>query len=498
MPKSNHVVHGIRIEQLKSIRGLTEIRLDEGPLVAITGANGEGKSTILHALACSYKPAPEAERINYKFPNFFLPTSDSRWQGSSFEISYSYRDGPVEHGPLRQAYGKAGDRWTPRYENRPERHVEFVGVRTCVPKIEDERSTTYLEFNTTVAANDAINAMRAAASRVLNRNYAELSTKEHWTGRKYRGVSVGGLAYSSLSMGAGEQRVFEILERMYLAPKYSLILIDEIDLLMHEDALRRLVDEVYSRAVQRSIQVVFTTHRESILSRGDKVLVHHIFNSGGKTLSLPGAHPDVWHRLTGTATRVLEVFVEDDLSSAIVAREAELLEMRRHVSITPVGAASNIVTLACGFALRNTLTDGQRFFMDGDVHRSQEAKADLIAKALTGDAPADEDRRARALASIDQFALEPGDWPERAIHRMLIGLEGDLVQGDEELLHFARGIHIPAERHGFVDQLIDALGHSRSVGIEKIVRSASKSPEWGAFVAPLREWLEGRKAANNL
>lgn len=498
MPKSNHVVHGIRIEQLKSIKGLTEIRLDEGPLVAITGANGEGKSTILHALACAYKPTPEAERINYKFPNFFLPTSDSRWQGSSFEISYSYRDGAVAHGPLRQVYGKAGDRWTPRYENRPERHVEFVGVRTCVPKIEEERSTTYLEFNTTVAANDAMNSMRAAAARILNKNYAELSTKEHWTGRKYRGVAVGGLVYSSLSMGAGEQRVFEILERLYLAPKYSLILIDEIDLLMHEDALRRLVDEVYARAVHRSMQIVFTTHRESILSKGEKVLVHHIFNSGGKTLSLPGAHPDVWHRLTGTATRVLEVFVEDDLSSAIVAREAELLEMRRHVSITPVGAASNIVTLACGFSLRNALTEKQRFFMDGDVHRSDDAKIDLIAKALTGNAPADADRRARALASVDQFSLGDGDWPERAIHRMLVGLEGGQVPEDDELLHFARGIHVPAERHGFVDQLIDALGHTRSVGIEKIVRVASKSEEWALFVAPLREWLQARKAAMNL
>lgn len=497
MPKSNHVVHGIRIEQLKSISGLPEIKLDESPLVALTGANGEGKSTVLHALACSFKPAPAAGRQNYKFPNFFLPTSDSRWQGSSFEILYSFRDGVTEHGPLIQAYGKAEDRWTPRYENRPERHVEFVGIRTCVPRIEDERSTTYLEFNTTVSVTDEMNSMREAASRVLNKNYAELSTKEHWTGRKYRGVSVGGFAYSSLSMGAGEQRVFEILERMYTAPKYSLILIDEIDLLMHEDALRRLVNEVHSRATARRMQVIFTTHRESILSRGDKVCVHHIFNSGGKTLSLPGAHPDVLHRLTGTATRSLEVFVEDDLSSAIVAREAELLEIRRHVAITPVGAASNIVTLACGFALRNTLADQQRFFMDGDVFRTAQEKMALIGRALTGDAPADATRREEVLASIEQFSLEDGDWPERAIHRMLVGLPDEVAE-DEELRKFAMGIQVPAERHGFLNQLIDALGHSRSVGIDKIVRAASKAQEWPNFVAPLRAWLENRKAALHL
>lgn len=42
-------------------------------------------------------------------------------------------------------------------------------------------------------------------------------------------------------MGAGEQRVFKILSALYSVPKYSLVLIDEVDLLLHTNALRRLI-----------------------------------------------------------------------------------------------------------------------------------------------------------------------------------------------------------------------------------------------------------------
>ena len=42
-------------------------------------------------------------------------------------------------------------------------------------------------------------------------------------------------------MGAGEQRVIKILQTAYSAYQYSLILIDEIDLLLHVDAFRKLI-----------------------------------------------------------------------------------------------------------------------------------------------------------------------------------------------------------------------------------------------------------------
>ncbi|MEX4790079.1 hypothetical protein P0161_27995 [Klebsiella pneumoniae] len=51
------------------------------------------------------------------------------------------------------------------------------------------------------------------------------------------GVESGGLAYSSLSMSAGEQKIFLILETILKADKNAL-LIDELDLLLHDEALK--------------------------------------------------------------------------------------------------------------------------------------------------------------------------------------------------------------------------------------------------------------------
>lgn len=494
MPITGQILHSAEFKRLKNLKALAPLCFDASPLTAITGANGAGKSTILHALTCSFEPLPEFERPSYKFPEFFLPTSDSRWQGSEFDLCLSYRDGANAHEHVIQQYGKAEDRWTPRYAYRPKRHLHYIGVRSCVPKIEEERATSFLELQTVVNADDISRQVRESASRILNRSYVQSSKKAHWTGKTYRGVLFDGLAYSSLSMGAGEQRVFEILERTYSSPRNTLFLIDEIDLLLHEDAFQKLIDELHNRASEKGHQIVFTTHRESILTRGNKVCVHHIFNSPSKTLSLPGTHPDVWHRLTGNAIRPLEVFVEDDLGVAIVAREAEFLQIRRHVSASAVGAATNIFTLACGFALQGKLTDQHIFLTDGDVIRTEVERTAQIAKVLTGNVqPAIGMREAVRLAS-SEFTLPDGYWPEKLIHELLLGLNDAQIGNDRELVDAARDIAVPAEKHGFVDEIVRRLGHPRDVGLLKIVEVASRSDRWPAMVRNLRDWLARKKA----
>lgn len=494
MPITGQILHSAEFKQLKNLKRLDPLCFDASPLTAITGANGAGKSTILHALTCSFEPLPDIERPSHKFPEFFLPTSDSRWQGSEFDLCISYRDGANTHERVVQQYGKAEDRWTPRYAYRPKRHLHYIGVRSCVPKIEEERATSFLELQTVVNADDISRQVRESASRVLNRNYAQSFRKEHWTGKTYRGVSFDSLAYSSLSMGAGEQRVFEILERVYSSPKNTLFLIDEIDLLLHEDALQKLIDVLHDRASDKGHQVVFTTHRESILSRGDKVCVHHIFNSPSKTLSLPGTHPDVWHRLTGNAIRSLEVFVEDDLGVAIVAREADILQIRRHVSASAVGAATNVFTLACGFALQSKLTDQHIFLTDGDVIRTEAERSAQIAKVLTGNVQPAIGMREAVLSASSQFALPDGYWPEKLIHELLLGLSDAQIGHDRELIDVARDIGVPAEKHGFVDEVVRRLGHPREVGLLKVVEVASRSDRWSAMVHNLRDWLVRKKA----
>jgi ABC-type branched-subunit amino acid transport system ATPase component len=87
--KSQQILKKVEFKQLKGLKDVA-IDLSEKPLIAIMGANGTGKSTILHALSCVYKPV--LNRIDYRFPIFFTPTTHSIWNGSNFKIIQSYRE----------------------------------------------------------------------------------------------------------------------------------------------------------------------------------------------------------------------------------------------------------------------------------------------------------------------------------------------------------------------------------------------------------------------
>jgi ABC-type cobalamin/Fe3+-siderophores transport system ATPase subunit len=55
MNRSQQRLKSIKIHYLKSINDLT-ISFEDKNVTAILGPNGNGKSTILHSIACVYKP----------------------------------------------------------------------------------------------------------------------------------------------------------------------------------------------------------------------------------------------------------------------------------------------------------------------------------------------------------------------------------------------------------------------------------------------------------
>src|SRR5699024_5291771 len=113
-----------------------EISFEGSQVTAILGPNGNGKSTILHALACAYSPSQKGE--NYKFSKFFLPNTDALWNESELSIIHSYRDDKKEYKKVNRGYKKTSVRWTPRYASRPEREIYYIGIDKCVPMIESE------------------------------------------------------------------------------------------------------------------------------------------------------------------------------------------------------------------------------------------------------------------------------------------------------------------------------------------------------------------------
>jgi AAA15 family ATPase/GTPase len=113
-------------------------------------------------------------------------------------------------------------------------------------------------------------------------------------------------------MSAGEQKVFRLLEKVFKSPKHSLILIDELDLLLHDSAMKNLITVMSERAENQKLQIIFTTHRESVVELSGLINVRHIFGTKEKTLCFNETKPDAIRRLTGIQRKDIEVFVEDD------------------------------------------------------------------------------------------------------------------------------------------------------------------------------------------
>lgn len=490
MASSQHVAHSLEIGKLKGISGLEEIRFDEKPLTAILGPNGCGKSTILHALACCYQPLEGSAQENWRFRDFFTPTTDSTWAGSSLTLVHSHREGEVFLENLRTLYRKAADRWVPRYETRPRRHIAFIGIKSCVPKIEEETYTSLISY-ATAPHNDA-ELIMAKMGVVFNRAYDELNIHSANSGRRYNGLALAGTRYSSLAMGAGEQRVLEILSVVFNAPKYALIIIDEIDLLLHTAALNELLNIIFERASEKSLQVVFTTHREAVLDLINIISIKHIHTVGGKTYCFSNTKPDAMRRLTGTQHRPLEIFVEDEMARAIVEHELLALQMKRITTVTTYGAATNCFTLAAGLILRgNHNFERQLFLLDGDLYVTQEEQLARANKALSGTEADAQARRLQILGSIRKLCPQPrlSATPEAQIHGMVRNLANQEDEGVNEIVQIANMIQVVDDTHSFVGKIIDTLNIDRAVGLSKIVEVASLSPLWADYVQELRAWL---------
>ena len=481
----------IRYESLKNLQKMT-ISFEGNAVTGIFGPNGCGKTTILHSLLCMYQPKAVGVGENHLFKEFFKTDNQFSYIGSKITLFFeSQPNGSQVVTPGEKTFHKRSDHWIHSYNERPDRDVFYLGIGSSVPNIETEKNknqkiVSVRDANHLVANNALV---KSAASYIMNRNYTDIYYST--TGRsEYVTVQVdNNLTYRSLSMGAGEQRLFKILDILYRAPKYSLILIDELDLPLHTAALRRLIEKMVQRANDKNLQIVFTSHREEITKMPD-INVRHIYQTTGQTLCLDNTTPDCIDRLVGSPTNTLDVYVEDDLAEAIASKRLLQKGILRHCSIHRLGAATNAFAVAAGLFLAGKLDDKVLILTDGDVYTTEAARQQQIENVLTGNDPAAAARRAECIRHIHQFHLPANTPPEKYIWDQL----RNSVR-NEELNNMARGIHAVDDTHKYVDDIVRDLGLNRTVALSQIIQSLSMEPSWADYVSELSQWADDRIAA---
>lgn len=463
------------------------------------GGNCSGKTTVLQALACAHRP-PNPGSPDYKFAQFFRPNTDALWQGSKFSISYAQRLGPVEYPNLKQEYSKAQDRWSPRYLTRPERYTRFVGIGESVPDVDALVLNSMIHYQKAENIDAVGVAVREAAGQVLNRVYDTFyKVTYNRSGKLSIGVKCGPVTYSGLSMSSGEQRVFRILDAVLRAPNYGLILVDEIDLFLHQDALQRLLSKLQAHCAEKNKQLVFTTHFPPIAQMYDKMSIYTLNYSATKTVVWRGYSYEAMRHITGEQDRPISCYVEDDVAEQIVARVATEVGIRKFVEFGHYGPAANAFSLAAGLYLSEVETDHTIAVLDGDVYGTWNERMDRIKAVWSGNQPVHDQQRRDLVQMVLTLTPIHGPAgqllaPEQVLHQMMHSLVAPNVPPDRGELHgLALGVVNVPEKHGFINLIIEHTGESREVALSKIVELAATSAGWRRYTRLVRKWLEMKK-----
>ncbi|AXF19431.1 hypothetical protein CUJ89_02150 [Burkholderia pyrrocinia] len=455
-----------------SIRSLKPCAVEfRYPLTAVSGKNGSGKSTMLAMAACAFHNLksslpgfPGRKHDYYTFSDFFVQSIDELTP-EGVTIAYSIRHDKwkeATHLPGGIGLGrqvrqkKKGGKWT-EYNRRVHREVMFFGINRVVPHSERSGAVGHRATFRVIERGGWEDEVRAAVGKILGVSYDDFQLKR---ALKHRLPVVRRRmgTYSGFNMGAGENALFDLLSYLYACPGSPLVLIDELELGLHEQAQKRLIEHLKQLCFDRKMQIICTTHSPTILDALPPEGRLYVESNENQTVVIPAISAlFAAGKLSGVNGLELDIFVEDDVAAALVTA-ALPVSARKRVTIRPIGSAGAVVRQMAA-RYKEGRTSNVLAILDGDQSKRLAAHAKVFANAL--EAVTDVDT-AKEWFESSLFFL-PGDtWPERWMVEQLltdVGLSTicsefgtDIHTTREELESSLR-----AEKHGELFCLADSF-----------------------------------------
>lgn len=356
----------LRLEsiEIRGIRGWTGQRFSLNyPIMALTGENGAGKSTILQCAASVYNSTPPAYRRG--FASDFFPNTP--WDHlEDVQIRYTVREGSNE---VSATIRKPSNRWHGNAERR-KRNVEYIDLSRIQPVPARVGYLRLIQPSNQEASATAFEPVRLdRLSGILGREYdlAKMAITRDDANRPVPVISHQGVVYSGFHQGAGETTITELLERDL--PKYSLVLIDEVESSLHPRAQRRLVRDLAERCREGELQVILTTHSPYVLEELPLEARAYIFQEqAGQREIMYGVSPDFAMTQMDDVTHTeCDLYVEDShsgmlLTEILVRADREIVQ---RCQMIPFGGSQ--VGIALGqMILGNRFPRSSCVYLDGD------------------------------------------------------------------------------------------------------------------------------------
>lgn len=485
----NQILRGVELLEGR-LRGLKPFKLDLNfPITAIAGKNGSGKSTLLAMVCCAFHSPPDGFKLArrskpyYRFSDFFMQRNEEG-EASDIEIFYAIAhdewapddDQPDGVGVANQRrWKKKGGKWND-YDRRIARNVVFLGIERVVPHIERSQSRSYRQRFKAGAKQGWEEQARNSVSFVLNRSYASFGTLSH---ERYTLpiVSVGKTTYSGFNMGAGENALFEIFSTIYRCGANALIVIDEIELGLHVEAQRRLIEELKRACVKLGCQIVCTTHSMEIfdsLPDDARVLLE---SRNGSTIIQPGVSSQYAFVKMGGHAHELEIMVEDHVAKTIVLNALDA-ETRKRVKVSQIGSAGALTRQLAATYLRKEKTPILVVY-DGEQRNLAKKNTKTAEKLLETEDPKFKEWFAAHTCYL------PGDtWPEAwLVQKMRENVEvlaGELKVDEGSLVDAIEAAQQDGKHNEF-HSLSETLGFDDSSNLISIVSSKVSQFAHGEF-----------------
>lgn len=453
-----------------NIRGLSKFNIKfTYPISVIAGKNGSGKSTVLALAACAFHnnkngfKLPERKTAYYTYSDFFIQTSEEI-PPEGIEVWYRFKHdkwkksdtNPKGVGNLYQMREKKnGGKWT-NYSTRVKRNVVFLGIQRVVPHSEKSVSKSYRTYFKAATADGWENDVKKVVGSILGSVYDTYWMKTHG---KYRMplVASKGNIYSGFNMGAGENALFEIFTIIYASPPGTLLIIDEIELGLHEKAQKKLINELKKICNEKKVQVVCTTHSPAILESVPLEGRFFIESYTQKTIVTPGISSKyAAGLLSGEDSNELDIFVEDGIASTIVESALDD-ELRCRVSILPIGSHAAIAR-----QMASRYKEAKRHqciaILDGDQSNSEKTHITNFINALEKST----DKSKEESWFKERLLYLPGTtWPEKWIIEQLKVIDtkklADIFKCSDEKLNSYIDEALTAEKHNELFNLSKSL-----------------------------------------
>ncbi len=270
------------------IRGMSANISFDFPITVITGKNGSGKSTLGQLALCCYRykiPGESSHNTKnyYSLGNFFIKSNlDPEPYTSDAYLKYSYIAPPEAKGLEQVSLFDLGSLYHTKentirkvnsdwggYRQRPDRKCIYFGMGFFVPHHE-MGDRIYLDPKTCISERRSFSSTaRKLSADILGTQYnsVEVATISNQSRKAEMGfASRFGARYSENHMGCGEARLIRMIDAMESAPEKSLIVIEEPETALHQDAQHNLAVYFLEVCKRKRHQIIVTTHSPTIVS----------------------------------------------------------------------------------------------------------------------------------------------------------------------------------------------------------------------------------------